>query len=306
MTVAVSGSRGLVGAALVPALVARGHRVIRLVRAPGSSSGETVAWDPFAEVVDLRGLEGVDGVVHLAGENIAARRWTARQKSAIRDSRVVGTRGLAMGLAKLSSPPSVLVCASAIGYYGDRGEEWLQEESRPGQGFLADACQAWEAAADPARARGIRTVHLRFGVILTVRGGALAKMLPPFRFGLGGRLGTGRQYMSWIALEDAVGVIVHALESAALQGPVNAVSPTPVTNQEFTQALGRALRRPTICPVPSLAIRVMFGEMADAVLLSSARVAPTRLTASGYGFRYPALEPALQAILRPSPSAQFA
>jgi uncharacterized protein (TIGR01777 family) len=234
--------------------------------------------------------------VHLAGENIAER-WTPAKKVQIRDSRVKGTELLSKTLAGLSSPPAVLVSASAVGYYGDRGEEPLTDDSAPGRGFLAEVCQAWEAATEPARERGIRVVRLRLGVVLSAAGGALAKMLPPFRLGLGGRLGSGRQYVSWIALGDVVGSIQHAIVTGGLQGATNAVAPRAVTNQEFTKTLGKVLARPTAIPLPAFAARLMFGEMADELLLASARVQPAKLLASGYQFRHPELEAALRHLL---------
>ncbi|MSS72816.1 MAG: TIGR01777 family protein [Candidatus Latescibacteria bacterium] len=295
MNVLVTGSTGLVGLALVPSLTAGGHRVTRLVRSqPGE--GE-VRWDPEAGILNAADLEGLEAVVHLAGENIAGRRWTAEQKARIRDSRVKGTRLLCETLAGLDRPPGTLVCASAIGYYGDRGEEVLREESAPGEGLLPEVCQAWEGAAAPARQKGIRVVNLRFGVVLSPKGGALAKMLFPFRMGAGGVIGSGRQYMSWIALDDAAGVIHHALGTGALRGPANAVTPHPVTNQTFTKTLGRVLGRPTIFPMPAFAARLAFGEVADALLLASTRVAPGRLLETGYVFRYPELEGALRHLL---------
>jgi uncharacterized protein (TIGR01777 family) len=296
MNILVTGSSGLIGSALLPFLTTGGHQVTRLVRSQPRAGEMAVRWDPDAGALDPKSLEGVDAVVHLAGENIAAR-WTAAKKRQIRDSRVKGTRLLSDTLARLETPPKVLVCASAIGYYGDRGEEVLTEESAAGSGFLAEVCRAWEGAAEPARQKGIRVVHLRFGVVLSPAGGALAKMLPPFRLGLGGPLGHGRQYMSWIAIDDAVGAIQHALNVAALQGPTNAVAPSPVTNQQFTKTLGKVLGRPTLFPMPAFAARLMFGEMADELLLASARVQPTKLLSTGYAFRYPDLEAALRHLL---------
>ncbi|MFQ5915907.1 MAG: TIGR01777 family oxidoreductase, partial [Nitrospinota bacterium] len=239
----------------------------------------------------------MDAAVHLSGENIGEGRWTAAKKAAIRDSRVKSTRLLAETLARLEQPPRVFVCASAVGYYGDRGEEVLREESPLGSGFLPDLSLEWESAAEPAVQKGIRVVHLRNGIVLSPKGGALAKMLPPFKLGLGGKLGSGRQYVSWISLDDMVGVIRHALERESLSGPVNAVAPNPVTNAEFTQTLGRVLSRPTVFQVPAFTLRLAFGEMADAALLASARVEPARLLASGYSFRHPELEGALRHIL---------
>jgi uncharacterized protein len=296
MNILVTGASGLIGSALVSSLTATGHEVTRLVRAQPKPGEKAARWDPLAGTIDTSAFEGVDAVVHLAGENIAER-WTPAKKVNIRDSRVKGTQGLCEALARLASPPKVLVSASAIGYYGDRGAELLTEESPPGRGFLAEVCRAWEAATEPARQVGLRIIHLRFGVVLSPAGGALAKILPPFRLGLGGVLGSGRQYMSWIALDDAVGAIQHAILTDGLQGPTNAVAPRAVTNQEFTKTLGTILGRPTVFPLPAFAARLMFGEMADELLLASARVQPAKLLASGYRFHYPELEGALRRLL---------
>jgi uncharacterized protein len=296
MNILVTGASGLIGTALVSSLTSHGHEVTRLVRGQQRSGEKAARWDPMAGTIDASALEGADAAVHLAGENIAER-WTAAKKVRIRDSRVKGTQLLCETLARLSSPPQVLVSASAIGYYGDRGEEILSEESPPGRGFLSEVCRAWEAATEPAQRQGIRVVQLRMGVVLSPAGGALAKILPPFRMGLGGVLGSGRQYMSWIALDDVVGVIQHAIVTDALQGPTNAAAPRAVTNQEFTKTLGKVLGRPTVMPLPAFAARLMFGEMADELLLASARIQPTKLLASGYRFRYPELEDALRHLL---------
>jgi uncharacterized protein (TIGR01777 family) len=296
MHVVVSGSRGLVGSALVPFLTTGGHRVTRLVRGMAAGPDET-AWDPARGLVDASRLDGVDAVVHLAGENIAAGRWTPARKAEIRRSRVDGTRNLCEVLARLPRPPKVLASASAIGFYGDRGAETLTEESAPGTGFLTDVCREWEAATEPASRAGIRVVNLRFGMVLSPRGGALQKLLLPFRLGMGGRLGDGRQFTSWIALDDAIGAIHHALCEESVRGPVNAVAPEPVSNAEFTRTLARVLRRPTLLPVPAFAARLAFGEMADALLLAGARALPARLQASGYRFRFPDLESALRHLL---------
>lgn len=294
MHVAVSGASGLIGSTLVPLLTSAGHQVTRLVRRPAGEGEAT--WNP-ASGLDLTALDGLDAVVHLAGENIAAARWTAAAKQRIRESRVQGTRFLCEALATAPRVPKVLVCASAIGFYGDRGAEELTEESAAGSGFLAEVVRDWEAAAGPARDAGIRVVNLRFGVILSRKGGALAKMLLPFKLGAGGRVGDGRQYWSWISIDDAAGAIQHALLTEGLSGPVNAVAPQPVTNAEFTKTLGRLLRRPTLLPMPAFAARLALGEMADDLLLASARVIPRQLERTGYVFRQPTLEAALRHVL---------
>ena len=300
MDVAVTGSSGLIGSALGPALTGAGHRMVPVVRSQGAKANRSGAlgWDPDAGTIDAGGLEGIGAVVHLAGENIGASRWNEAQKARIRDSRVKGTALLAQTLAKLANPPRVLISASGINVYGDRGDEVVTEASRPGEGFLAEVCKAWEAAAAPAEQAGIRVVHLRSGIVLSPAGGALEKMLTPFRLGLGGRLGSGAQWMSWISIDDEVGAIVHLLGDGAPAGPVNATAPNPVTNADFSQALARALRRPAVLPVPAPALRLLLGrEMADELLLASMRVLPTRLLDSGYAFRAPDLESALQRTL---------
>jgi uncharacterized protein (TIGR01777 family) len=297
MHVLVSGASGFVGSALVPALTAAGHPVTRLVRSTPRPGQAEIPWNPATRSIGTPALEGLDAVVHLAGDNLASGRWSAAKKASIRKSRVQGTALLCEALAQLVRPPKVLLSASAIGYYGDRGAAILREESPPGTGFLAEVCQAWEAATAPAVQRGIRVVYLRFGMVLSAAGGALAKMLTPFRLGIGGVVGTGQQYMSWIALDDALGVIQHALSTETLHGPVNVVAPQAVTNQEFTTTLGTVLRRPTRLPLPAFAARLVFGEMADALLLASTRVAPARLIAAGYTFHHPTLAEALQHLL---------
>lgn len=297
MKILVSGSRGFIGSALVPSLIEQRHQVSRLIRAPATASSPDVRWDPATGVLTPVSLEGCEAVIHLAGENIAAKRWTLRHKAAILISRAHATTQLCETIAHWPQPPRVLVCASATGYYGSRGEELLTEHSPRGDGFLADVCAAWEAAADAVRQRGIRVVQLRFGMVLHPSGGALAKMLPPFRLGLGGPIGNGRQYWSWIAREDVIGAIHHVLAHETLRGPVNAVSPQPVTCREFARALGRAVGHPARLPMPTFAARLVFGEMADALLLASARVQPTALLASGYAFRFPELALALRTLL---------
>jgi hypothetical protein len=298
MKILVTGSTGLVGSALLPFLKSKGHEVFRLVRSQVKTGPAEIYWNPEQGIDDTTRLEGMDAVIHLAGENIAEGRWTQEKKARIRESRVKGTRVLSETLARLAAPPRALLSASATGYYGDRGDEILREESAPGSDFLAEVCRDWEAAAEAAARRGIRVVYLRFGVIFTPKGGALSKILAPFQFGVGGRLGSGRQYMSWITLDDVIGVIDHALNVETLSGPVNVVAPNPVTNYEFTKTLGRVLSRPTIFPVPSFAVRLAFGEMGDAVLLSSARAEPARLKESAYVFQHPELESALRQILK--------
>ena len=295
MQIAISGASGLVGSALAATLTAGGHGVRRLVR--GAAAAGDIAWDPQTGSIDAAKLEGADAVVHLAGEGIASGRWNAERKRRIRESRVAGTGLVARTLASLSRRPSVLVCASAVGFYGPRGDEELDEASPSGTSFLSEVCRAWESAADPARVAGIRVVHARFGVVLSARGGALAKMVTPFQLGAGGRLGSGRQWMSWVSIDDVVLAIGHALVTSSVAGPLNVVAPRPVTNAEFTKTLGRVLGRPTIFPMPAFAARLAFGEMADELLLSGQRVVPRRLLESGYRFRHEDLEPALRHVL---------
>lgn len=300
MRILVTGSTGLIGSALVSFLESAGHGVTRVVRS-APRQGE-VRWDPAAATMETDRLDGHAAVVHLAGETVAGR-WTPAKKARILASRVQGTRLLSATLAGLKQPPAVLVCASAIGFYGDRCGEALTEESAPGSGFLPQVVRAWEAAADPARAAGIRVVHLRFGVVLSGKGGALARMLLPFRLGLGGPIGSGRQFMSWVALDDAVRSISHSIESEGLVGPVNVASPNSVTNREFARTLGRVLRRPAFCRVPAVVIRLVLGEMGRELLLNGARAVPARLLASGFVFCHPDLEGALRHVLRPARGA---
>ena len=295
MKILVTGASGLVGSALVPLLAGGGHEVARLVRSvPGAGD---IRWDPDAGVLEARALEGFDGVVHLAGENIASGRWNAAKKRRIKESRVRGTRLLAEALAGLERPPRVLVSASAVGFYGDRGDEELTERSPAGSGFLSDVCREWEAATEAAEGKGIRVVHARLGVVLSRDGGALGKMLTPFRLGAGGIVGNGRQYMSWMTLDDTAAGLGHLLATETVSGPVNVVAPVPVTNREFTSTLGRVLRRPTVFPLPGFVARVVFGEMADALLLASTRVQPAGLLDSGYAFRHGSLEEGLRHVL---------
>ena len=301
MRVAVTGSSGLIGAALVERLRRDGRQVVRLVRRAPSADDE-VRWDPESRSMDAAALDGLDAVVHLAGENVAGR-WTDEKKRAIRRSRVGSTRLLADALARRTHPPRVLVCASAVGFYGSRrGDETLHEGSSAGSDFLAGVVREWEEASGPAARADIRVVNLRFGVVLSARGGALAKMLLPFRLGAGGRIGSGRQWMSWISLEDVVEVVVRAISDDALRGPVNAVAGA-VTNAGFTRALARALHRPAIVPVPPLALKLVYGsEMVDGTLLASQRAEPRRLLAAGHRFHHPDLPDAIRAVLAQDPT----
>jgi uncharacterized protein len=297
MRIAVTGSSGLIGTALVEALEGDGHQVTRLVRGDATGPNE-LRWAPAAGTIDAAGLEGHDAVVHLAGVGIGDHRWTAEHKAAVLDSRVQGTSLLASTIARLDRPPAVLASASAVGFYGDRGNQPLTEADGPGTGFLADVVRQWEDAAAPAAEAGIRVARLRSGVVLTDKGGALDKQLLPFKMGLGGRVGTGEQYLSWISLDDEVGAIRHVLATDTIEGPVNLTAPTPVTNAEFTKALGRVLGRPTVMPVPKLALTTMFGkEMTAEMLLAGQRVLPAVLQASGFAFVDDEIEAALRRIL---------
>ena len=285
--IAVSGATGLVGSELINSLKLSGHSTLSLSRRKDGVG--SILWDPAKGVTPSEALEGIDAVVHLAGENIAGSRWTAAVKERIRSSRVDGTRNLVKSLALLKSPPKTLVCASAIGFYGHRGEERLNEMSSVGSGYLADVCKAWEAEALEAEKIGIRVVRLRIGVVLSKKGGALAKMLLPFKLGVGGIIGSGKQYWSWIGLNDLVRIISFCVDNEAVSGPVNAVSPNSMTNYDFTKAVGTVLHRPTIFPMPAFAAKLALGEMADDLLLSSIRVEPGRLQSLGFQFAQPDL-----------------
>ncbi|MBZ5670343.1 MAG: TIGR01777 family oxidoreductase [Acidobacteriia bacterium] len=296
MRILLTGSGGLIGRALVPTLTAGGHEVTRLTRSRAPTATGQISWNPSSGTISAESLEGFDAVVHLAGESVAGR-WTSRKKARILESRAKGTRLLSESLAQLRHPPGVLVSASAVGFYGDRGDEIVNEASPAGSLFLSEVATAWEAATEPAARRGIRVVNLRIGFVLSAAGGGLAMMLLPFKLGVGGRVVNGRQYLSWVALDDVLGAVLHVLTSDALRGPVNVVAPHPVTNLEFTKTLGRVLRRPTIFPMPAFAARLAFGEMADNLLLASTRAVPSRLLATGYQFRFPQLEAALRHVL---------
>src|SRR4051812_8749454 len=301
----ITGAGGLIGSALLPRLAADGHRVTRVTRGP-AGAGE-ISWDPARGILDLHQLGRVDGVIHLAGENIGSR-WTPARKRRIQQSRVMGTSLLSQALSRLQPRPEVLISASAIGIYGDRGNELLTESSAPGnpeQDFLVRVCLDWEAAAEPARDAGIRVVHPRFGVVLSRKGGALAKLLPPFRLGLGGHQGHGYQWMSWIAIEDVVGALRHLLDDRQLSGPVNVTAPGAVVNRHFMQILGRVIRRPTLVRVPAAALNLGLGEMAQRTVLASARVHPAKLLQRGYQFEYPDLEAALRHVLEAEASSSF-
>lgn len=292
MRVAVSGSTGFVGMAVTEALLRGGHDVVPLVR-PGGAPGKGIPWDPAAGRVDPEAFAAVDAVVHLAGENIAAGRWTEARKRSIRESRVGGTALLASAVAACSRPPRVFACASAVGFYGDRGDEELTEESPPGRGFLAETCLSWEAAARKAASPSTRVASVRIGMVLHPSGGGLSAMLPLFRLGLGGPVGSGRQYLSWIDRGDLAQAFRFVVETDGVEGAVNATSPSPVTNGDFARALGKALGRPAFVPAPAFALRLVLGEMAEGLLLSGARVLPRKLSAAGFRFDRPDLPGAL-------------
>jgi hypothetical protein len=290
----VSGVSGPIGTALLPSLRTNGCAVVRLVRGPAKGDDQ-ISWDP-AVPLEPQTVSGFDAVIHLAGESIFGR-WTEAKKSNIRDSRIVGTFNLASALAQADDKPRIFVCGSAIGYYGNRGDEVLRENSAPGTGFLAEACQDWEEATTPAVQADIRTAHIRTGIVLSPKGGALGAMLTPFKLGLGGRTGSGQQWMSWIDVRDMVGAIHHILKNDLIQGPVNMVAPKPVRNEEFAKTLASVLSRPAIFPLPAFAVKLAFGEMGEELLLSSQKVEPSKLISSGYPFRYRDLRKSLEAIL---------
>jgi uncharacterized protein (TIGR01777 family) len=296
MKILITGSTGLIGSNLIPLLSGKGHEITRLTRLRSGKSPGYAYWDPEGGEIEAGKLEGHNAVVHLAGENIAGR-WTPEKMKRIEESRVRGTRLLSETLAGLVSKPDVIVSASGIGFYGDRGSEVLTEDSAHGEGFLARLSMDWEAALGPALLAGIRVVNMRLGIVLATEGGALPKMLTPFRLGLGGRLGSGGQYWSWIAIDDVLSAIYHSLVSGALRGPVNFTAPAPVTNAEFTETLGHALGRPAFFHVPAFALRALLGDMAGETMLTSTRALPSRLLGSGYEFRYPDLKSALNHLL---------
>lgn len=297
MRILISGASGFVGRALCDRLTTADHTVVRLTRSSGANDSDAIEWDPEQGVLEQSALEGFDAVIHLAGEPIVGVRWTAAKMARIRESRIAGTQLLSETLARLEQKPRVLLSASAIGFYGNRGDAELRERSGPGSGFLPEVCRYWETAADPARRAGIRLALLRIGLVLGPEGGALEHMSRPFRLGVGGVMGNGRQYMSWIALDDAVEAMRFIIEHEELSGPINLTAPNPVTNRVFTRALGKALHRPTVVPLPAFMARTIFGDMADALLLASARVLPARLQEAGFTFQHPELEGALEAAL---------
>jgi uncharacterized protein (TIGR01777 family) len=296
MKILITGSTGLIGSSLIPFLTTGGHNISCLKRDKSKIGGNDLYWNPKKGEIDASKLEGFDAVVHLSGENVAGR-WSDEKKAKIKDSRVKSTSLLCNSLSKLKKKPGVLVCASAVGFYGNRGDETLTEDSKSGKGFLAEVGKKWEAATVVAKKAGIRVVNLRLGLVLSPRGGALEKMLFPFRVGLGGKVGSGRQWMSWISIHDVIGATYHVIHDDSLEGPVNAVSPNPVTNTEFTATLGNVLNRPTFFAMPSLLLRALFGEMADETLLSSTRVMPSKLLSSGYEFQFADLEASLRNLL---------
>jgi uncharacterized protein (TIGR01777 family) len=296
MKIAIAGSSGLVGSALIPVLAADGAAITRLVR--GAPQSGEIEWHPNQDQINPQSLQGFDVIVNLAGENVAGSRWTDEQKRKIRNSRVSGTHLLTEAIAKLDEKPAAFICASATGFYGDRDGETLDEQSESGGGFLAGVCREWEQACEPATKAGVRVVNLRFGPILAREGGMLAKLLTPFKMGMGGKVGSGKQFISWVSLDDSVNAVKLAINDQEIRGPLNIVSPNPVTNEEFTRTLGHVLNRPTALAVPAFAARLAFGEMADEMLLSSQKVLPKKLTAAGFHFQYTELEAAVRKYVR--------
>lgn len=297
MKILITGSSGFIGSELLAYLRGRGHEVRRLVRKEAQLKDDCILWDPQHHELNPADFEGFDVVINLAGENIMGGRWTPEKKRKIKESRVMGTRILCELISRLQYPPRLLISASAIGFYGNRGDEIVSEDSPPGDGFLAEVCQKWENATEPAEKKGIQVVKLRIGIVLSSKGGALGKMLTPFKLGLGGTIGSGRQWTSWISMDDLMGIFLHIIGHSEIQGPVNAVTPNPVTNRVMTKVLGRALYRPTIFPIPSFVVRLIFGEMADEMFLSSTRAAPNILVQTGYSFLYPDLKGAINHII---------
>lgn len=300
MKILIAGSSGFIGSELLSCLRGRGHEVVRIVRSESQMTSDAILWDPQHHELTPKDFEGFDVLINLAGENVSEGRWTEEKKRKIKDSRLLGTRILCEMVTRLQSPPRLLISASAIGYYGSRGDQFLTEKSPPGKGFLAEVCKKWEAVTEPATIRGIQVVQLRIGVVLSPKGGALKKMLMPFKLGLGGVIGSGNQWVSWISMDDLMGVFLHIIGHSEIHGPVNAVAPNPVTNRKLTEEIGAILRRPTIFPVPEFLVRMMFGEMGEELLLSSTRVVPEVLNNTGYTFLYPELKDALAYMIEKS------
>lgn len=297
MNIAITGSTGFVGSALIPFLESNGHNINKISRSKADGDLKDIHWITENNDWDSDFADGLDAVIHLAGENIASDKWTSEKKQKIINSRVFGTRSLCEAILKLNKPPKVVLCASAIGYYGDRGDELLTEKTSKGDLFFSKVCEKWEAETFAVSAEGIRVVNLRFGMILSSKGGALPEMLVAFKKGMAGKLGNGKQYVSWIVLDDALNAIQHALTNGNLHGPANVTSPQPVTNKVFTKTLGKIIKRPTFMPVPAFSARLAFGEIADEVLLASTRVKPEKLLDSGFQFKYPELDNALRSVL---------
>jgi uncharacterized protein (TIGR01777 family) len=297
MRILMSGSHGLIGKALIPQLVMDGHQIIRLVREAVPDDDNIILWDPLKGKIDRKALKGIDIVIHLAGENVASSRWNDEKKRAIYDSRVKGTKVLVSAISKMKVAPRLFLCASSIGYYGDRGDETLDEHKTQGKGFLSQVCHDWEVATKPLKKTKTRLINMRIGVVLTKEGGALKRMLRPFRFGLGGRLGSGKQYFSWITMKDLLSSIHHIMLHDDIEGPINLVAPSPVTNKTFTKTLGTALGMPTVFPLPAFVAKLAFGEMASELLLSGNRVLPQKLLKHEFKFQNPELEGALKSIL---------
>ena len=297
MNIAVTGASGLIGTALVNFLTSKDHTVHKIARSKSQESGAEIDWLPENGGWDTAFSDGLDAIVHLAGENIASDRWSEKKKEKIRNSRIMGTRRLCEKILKLDKPPGVFVCASAIGFYGDRGNEILTEESSIGDCFLSEVCEKWEEEAAVAARANIRVVNLRFAMVLSSEGGALPKMLSAFKKGVGGRLGSGKQYVSWVVIDDVISAIHHVLTDDSLSGPVNVSSPQPITNKVFTKTFGKIIKRPTFIPMPAFAARLAFGEMADELLLASTRVEPAKLVNSGFKFKYPDIDEALRTVL---------
>ena len=297
MNVAVTGASGLIGSALVNLLTSKGHTVHKIVRSKSQENEEDINWLPEHGDWDTAFSNGLDAVVHLAGENIASNRWSEKKKEKIRNSRIMGTRRLCENILKLGNPPDVFVCASAIGFYGDRGDEILTEESSIGDRFLSEVCEKWEEEAAVASSDNTRVVNLRFAMVISSEGGAIPEMLSAFKKGVGGRLGSGKQYVSWVVIDDAINAIHHVLTNDSLRGPVNVSSPNPVTNKVFTKTFGKIIKRPTFMPMPAFAVRLAFGEIADELLLASTRVEPAKLIDSGFKFEYSDIGDALRKVL---------